>query len=153
MQQNKKLVLPAMMSSFGQPEFTVTVIAVWCHMVWNPASHLEGTKEKSRSMSKEEKNNTAIWKVAQRKMTRMDFMIGHYLPTRMVFICRESSGHSTLFISEKQSTGLHEVPTLHLPTCTYLSLLLINGFPACFWKTVFTVIRAKVFRVTAIWLL
>lgn len=85
-QQNKKPILPAMMPSFGQPEFTVTVIAVWCHMVWNPASHLpEGTKEKYRSMSKEE-NNTVIRKVAQGRMTRMVFMTGHYLPTMMVFI-------------------------------------------------------------------
>lgn len=28
------------MSSLGQPELTVTVIAVGSHMVWNPASHL-----------------------------------------------------------------------------------------------------------------
>lgn len=78
-----------MMSSFGQPEFTVTVKAVGCHMVWNPASHLpEGTKEKSRSTSKEE-NNTAIRKVAQRKLARMDFTIGDYLPKRIVLIWGE----------------------------------------------------------------
>lgn len=57
-----------MMSSFGQPEFTVTVIAVWGHMVWNPPSHLpEGTRENSRSMSKKQNNNIAIRKYPRRK--------------------------------------------------------------------------------------
>lgn len=56
------------MSSFGQPEFTVTVIAVGGHMVWNPASHLPGgTRDNCRSMSKKENNNIAIRKAAQEK--------------------------------------------------------------------------------------
>lgn len=55
-----------MVSSFSQPEFTVTVIAMWCHMVWNPASHLiEGTKKNSRSLSTEWKSSTAIRKAVQ----------------------------------------------------------------------------------------
>lgn len=101
-------------------------------MVWNPASHLpEGTKEKYRSMSKED-NNTAIQKVAQGRMTRMVFMAGHYLPTMMVFILGESSGHSTSFLSEKDNPLACMKYPLHICSHTYLRLLLINRFPACF---------------------
>lgn len=73
-------ILPAVVSSFGQPEFTVTVIAMWCHMVWNPASHLtEGTRKNSRSLSTKWKRNTAARKASQETSTRSVFLLGHYL--------------------------------------------------------------------------
>lgn len=139
-------ILPAMVSAFGQPEFTVTIIAMWCHMVWNPASHLtEGKRKNPRSLSTEWKSNTATRKASQKKMTRPRQLLLPYRETHL--------GKNRSVISEKYENSLACKRPCHIFAWTYLSLFLINRFPACFWKAVFTVIRTKIFCITAIWLL
>lgn len=64
-------MLPAMVSAFGQPEFTVTIIAMWCHVVWNPASHLTEGKRKNSS-------NTAARKASWKKRTRSRWLLLAY---------------------------------------------------------------------------
>lgn len=60
-----------MVSAFGQPEFTVTIIAMWCHVVWNPASHLTEGKRKNSS-------NTAARKASWKKRTRSRWLLLAY---------------------------------------------------------------------------
>lgn len=97
-----------MVSSFGQPEFTVTVIAMWCHMVWNPASHLtEGTRKNSRSLSTKQ-NNIATRRVSQEERTRPVFIVGHYSPKKKTL----SLQHITHLWEMWKHIGLHKDPYL-----------------------------------------
>lgn len=98
-----------MVSSFGQPEFTVTVIAMWCHMVWNPASHLtEGTRKNPRSLSTKQKNNTATRRASQEERTRPVFTVGHYSPKKNTLGLQ----HTTHLWEIGEHNGLRKYPYL-----------------------------------------
>lgn len=99
-----------MVSSFGQPEFTVTVITMWCHMVWNPASHLiEGTRKNSRSLSIKQNNNAATRRVSQEERTRSIFIVGHYSPKTKT----PGLQHLTHLWEMWEPISLHKDPYLH----------------------------------------
>ena len=69
-------------------------------MVWNPASHLiEGTKKNSWSLLTDWKSNIAMRKAPQEKVTRLIFITGYHLPTRLTLLwgtAQSTACHSSL---------------------------------------------------------
>lgn len=108
-----------MVSSFGQPELTVTVIAMGCHMVRNPASHLvEGIRENARSLSTKGKINTTTSNTPSGEMTRLFWQTGHCMPITMTLIWE--TAQSTACTSSLELTS---VPITHRPGHTSVSFL------------------------------
>lgn len=114
-----------MVSSFGQPEFTVTVIAMWCHMVWNPASHLtEITRENSRSLPMKWRATLQEGKHPRRKQQGLSLELATTcLRRKHLSRGRAQSIACHPSLRNRRTHWLTEVPTTYLPGHTSVSFL------------------------------